>query len=80
MPDILDYDPGLLNDYGGGNVDWWFDYIRAEINRCNEYWREQFDHAENQQVDSADPDRCGFCGQGPEVSHVRCLQIVSTGC
>ena len=39
--DIPDYDPGTLNDYGGGNVDWWFNYIRAEINGCNEYWREQ---------------------------------------
>ena len=37
-----DYDPGYLNDYGGGNVEWWFDYIRSEINRCNEYWRERY--------------------------------------
>ncbi len=34
-----DYDTGLINDYGGGNVDWWQDYIRAEIERCNAYWR-----------------------------------------
>lgn len=34
-----DYDAGLLNDYGGGNVSWWHDYIRAEIGRCNGYWR-----------------------------------------
>ena len=34
-----DYDAGLLNDYGGGNVDWWFDYIRSEIEACNNYWR-----------------------------------------
>lgn len=34
-----DYDPGLLNDYGGGNVGWWMDYIRHEVNRCNDYWR-----------------------------------------
>jgi hypothetical protein len=38
-----DYDPGLLNDYGGGNVDWWMDYIRSEINSCNAYWREIID-------------------------------------
>lgn len=37
------YDPGLLNDYGGGNVEWWHDYIRAEIDRCNEYWRHQLE-------------------------------------
>ena len=34
-----DYDAGLLNDWGGGNVDWWQDYIRAEVGRANEYWR-----------------------------------------
>jgi len=39
-----DYDPGLLNDYGGGNVDWWMNYIRSEINSCNAYWREIIDN------------------------------------
>lgn len=34
-----DYDPGFINDYGGGDVGWWQDYIRHEVNRCNEYWR-----------------------------------------
>ena len=41
-----DYDCGYINDYGGGNVDWWMDYIRSEINACNDYWRsviEQYD-------------------------------------
>jgi hypothetical protein len=36
-----DYDAGLLSDYGGGNVAWWMDYIRGELERCNEHWREQ---------------------------------------
>lgn len=35
----IDYDPGLLNDNGGGNVSWWHDYIRNEVSRCNEYWK-----------------------------------------
>lgn len=35
-----DYDAGLLNDYGGGEVEWWQDYLRAEIGRANDYWRE----------------------------------------
>lgn len=39
--DTSDYDAGLLNDYGGGNVDWWWDYLRAEIGRANEHWRVQ---------------------------------------
>ena len=38
--DEQDYDPGLLNDYGGGNVGWWHDYIRYEVGRCNAYWRQ----------------------------------------
>jgi len=37
--DELDYDPGLLNDYGGGKVEWWQDYIRSEVDAANEYWR-----------------------------------------
>uniref|UniRef100_A0A6M3KV51 Uncharacterized protein n=1 Tax=viral metagenome TaxID=1070528 RepID=A0A6M3KV51_9ZZZZ len=36
-----DYDPGILNDFGGGNVGWWMDYLRAEIERCNEHWNDQ---------------------------------------
>ena len=34
-----DYDTGLINDYGGGNVGWWIGYIHSEIGRCNEHWR-----------------------------------------
>jgi hypothetical protein len=32
------YDAGLLNDYGGGNVEWWQDYIRAELDRSHDYY------------------------------------------
>lgn len=39
VADIPDYDAGMLNDWGGGNTDWWLDYLRAEIGRCNDYWR-----------------------------------------
>lgn len=35
----LDYDSGLMNSYGGGNVLWWHNYLRDEINHCNEHWR-----------------------------------------
>lgn len=37
--DVEDYDCGLINDYGGGDVEWWQDYIRAEIGRANDWWR-----------------------------------------
>jgi hypothetical protein len=42
--EIADYDCGMLNDHGGGNVGWWFDYIRYEIGRCNDYWRSATSH------------------------------------
>lgn len=35
---IPDYDAGLMNDWGGGNVEWWHDYLRAEIGRANDHW------------------------------------------
>ena len=35
-----DYSSGILSGYGGGNIGWWQDYIRSEVERCNEYWRE----------------------------------------
>ena len=40
LENVPDYDAGLLNDWGGGNVHWWQDYLRAEIGRANEAWRE----------------------------------------
>lgn len=39
MTEPNDYDAGLLNDYGAGKVGWWHDYIRHELERCNEHWR-----------------------------------------
>jgi len=36
------YDAGLLSDYGGGNVEWWQDYLRAEIERCNDHWEADY--------------------------------------
>jgi hypothetical protein len=39
---VMDYDAGYLNDYGGGNVSWWHGYLRAEIERANEYWRDEY--------------------------------------
>ena len=39
---IKRYDAGLLSDYGGGNVEWWQDYLRAEIERCNDHWEADY--------------------------------------
>jgi hypothetical protein len=47
LPDGLEgYEAGLLNDYGGGNVSWWHDYIRYEVDKANDWWRQQVE-AEN---------------------------------
>lgn len=43
-----DYDPGLLGGENMGSdqqTTWWQDYIRAEIGRCNDYWRELLEEA-----------------------------------
>lgn len=40
VSEIDDYDCGLINDYGGGNIQWWQDYISSVIQQCNDYWRE----------------------------------------
>jgi hypothetical protein len=44
--EIADYDCGMLNDHGGGNVSWWWDYLRYEIGRCNDYWRSATSHVD----------------------------------
>jgi hypothetical protein len=36
------YDAGLLNDYGGGKVEWWWDYIRHELGAAHDFYTEQF--------------------------------------
>ena len=35
------YDAGLLGDGGGGDVDWWQDYIRSELQRAHEFYCDQ---------------------------------------
>lgn len=41
--ELDEYDAGCLNDYGGGNVGWWQDYVRYELNRAYECYKEQVD-------------------------------------
>jgi hypothetical protein len=40
--EFTDYDPGALNDYGGGNILWWTEYIHQIISDCNDYHRENY--------------------------------------
>jgi hypothetical protein len=35
------YDAGLLNDYGGGDVAWWHDYIRSLLDSAEAHYQEQ---------------------------------------
>jgi predicted enzyme related to lactoylglutathione lyase len=37
------YDAGLLSDFGGGNVYWWQNYIRAELGRAHDFYAAQFE-------------------------------------
>lgn len=39
--DLAAYDAGLLSDYGGGNVEWWQDYLRSELATAHEFYQLQ---------------------------------------
>lgn len=41
LPALAHYDAGLLSDYGGGNVSWWQDYIRAELAYAHDFYEAQ---------------------------------------
>lgn len=42
---ILDrYDTGLLGAFGGGDIAWWHDYIRSELERAHEFYQDQADN------------------------------------
>jgi len=36
------YDSGLINDFGGGDKEWWQNYIRSEIQQSNDYWSNEY--------------------------------------
>ncbi len=46
------YDAGLLNDYGGGDVGWWQDYIRAELARAHDFYQSQLSGAAQPAADT----------------------------
>jgi len=48
MSDFQDYDLGLMNDYGGGNVSWWHDYLRSAVDGANESAYEQYAQLEDE--------------------------------
>jgi len=54
-----EYDAGLLNDFGGGNVSWWHRYIRAELERAYEHYQSQIEALQAMQGDAVN----GGCQQ-----------------
>ncbi|BAK66850.1 hypothetical protein SLG_21750 [Sphingobium sp. SYK-6] len=40
------YDAGLLNDFGGGDVNWWQDYLRAELGRAHDFYAAHIERIE----------------------------------
>ena len=39
------YDAGCFSDAGGGDVDWWWDYMRAELGRAHDHYQSQVDQS-----------------------------------
>ena len=48
------FDAGLLNDFGGGNVEWWQDYIRSLLNQAEEHYEQQAEERYNAGIERAD--------------------------
>lgn len=42
-PELDEYDAGLLSSAGGGDVEWWQDYLRAELGRAHEFYQSQME-------------------------------------
>lgn len=54
VPELEEYDAGALNDFGGGNVGWWQDYIRSELGRAYEFYCDQLSAAQTPAEPPAD--------------------------
>lgn len=48
------YDAGLLSDFGGGNVEWWWDYIRSELASAHDFYADQATSPRKATVQAAD--------------------------
>lgn len=42
-PELDEYDAGLLASAGGGDIEWWQDYLRAELGRAHEFYQSQME-------------------------------------
>lgn len=43
-PALDEYDAGLLSSAGGGDVEWWQDYLRAELGRAHDFYQSQMEN------------------------------------
>lgn len=64
---VEQYDAGLLNDYGGGDVSWWHDYIRALLGDAHDFYAERSaahltQAAPVMKGEGEDPETCPMCG------------------
>lgn len=40
------YSAGMLSDFGGGDVGWWQDYVRAELGHAHDFYKSQAEAAQ----------------------------------
>ncbi len=44
----MTFDAGILNNFGGGNIQWWHDYIRSLLDAANEQFLDEIGRCENE--------------------------------
>lgn len=69
------YDAGYLNDFGGGNVGWWHDYIRAELARAHDHYTSQIPIpsdrvADKQEIHEADDESDSYTDHHSAIAPV----------
>lgn len=72
------YDAGYLNDFGGGNVGWWHDYIRSELDRAHDHYASQVTIPSDRVADKPAADGEGCICQSCE-NHYKADLLVPDG-
>lgn len=44
------YDAGNINSFGGGDVEWWQNYIRSELERAHDFYAQQAENIRQQAI------------------------------
>ena len=45
------YDAGLLNSYGGGSTEWWFNYIRQLLDDAHDFYVSEVEEEKQELAD-----------------------------